>query len=70
MRWPSVIIGMFLLAVILLIGFWDVWVGAAYGEPWTVSYQLSAWARRWPVLPLLIGILIGHLFACPECPPR
>lgn len=28
----------------------------------TVSAMLLEWSQAWPILPLLVGIVIGHLF--------
>ncbi len=32
------------------------------GEPDTVSWRLALWSRRYPIVAVLSGILIGHLF--------
>lgn len=46
------------IAVILL---YDAWA-ARRGEGYTMSFHLAVWSRQWPIIPLLAGILLGHLF--------
>jgi hypothetical protein len=51
------------LAVVaaLIIAF-DVWTAAVHGAQTTVSWTLWTTAKEYPVIPLGIGIVIGHLF--------
>lgn len=63
----------FLLAVflhVILVGvvIWDMYV-VFIGRPAdTVSMTLRNWADGHPILPLFIGIVIGHLLWS-NCPP-
>lgn len=41
---------------------YDVYAVFALPPNSTVSFQLSEWSQRFPVIPLLLGLLIGHLF--------
>jgi hypothetical protein len=56
-----VLIVLMMLAA-LACGLWDV-VCNARGHP---EHQISAvaleWARAFPILPLMLGVLLGHLF--------
>lgn len=58
-----------LLIALACAGAWDIY--AAYRgqgvEP--VSVVIQDWSRRWPILPLLVGVLLGHLF-WPSYPNR
>lgn len=50
----------FLLAA-LVIAVWDICV-IAQGRPNdTISVLFNEWAHRHPILPLMLGILIGHV---------
>lgn len=49
------------LAVIGLVLAWDVLL-AKKGEGNSLSFRWAKWAQLWPVWPLLVGVLIGHLF--------
>lgn len=45
-----------------LVGVWDI-TAYAVGPPMkTVSSVFQGWAHEFPPLPLLVGILLGHLF--------
>lgn len=46
----------------LLIG-WDVFAVRRGGVEATISRVLYDAATTYPILPLLVGILLGHLFA-------
>lgn len=50
-----------LLIFIAIIGVYDLWVGNSFGWQLTVSYQIQVWSEKWPVLPLLVGLVLGHL---------
>lgn len=51
-----------LIVWLAVVGLGDIWLGRRYGYAATVSAVIQDWARQWPVLPLLIGLLLGHLF--------
>lgn len=36
------------------------WVN--YGSEATITYAVREAAHRWPLVPFLVGLLIGHLF--------
>lgn len=50
-----------LLAVCFGAGVWDV-VAIAKGSRETVSSVLHEWSLLYPVLPLAVGLLLGHIF--------
>jgi hypothetical protein len=55
------------LLILLTIIVWVVWDFHAHakgGVAATESGIIRAWARH-PLVPFAVGILIGHLFACP-----
>jgi hypothetical protein len=41
---------------------YDVYLGTAGDE--TITSVVRNWSSKWPVLPLSIGVIIGHLFWC------
>lgn len=49
----------FLVAVIVSAG-WDIY--ALTQNKQTVSHMIWQFAQEWPIFPLLLGILLGHLF--------
>jgi hypothetical protein len=49
------------LITITLVLIYDFWL-ARNGESNTLSFRWARWARQWPIIPLLAGILLGHLF--------
>lgn len=57
-----IILALMFILVNLAVAIWDLYV-QAIGKPTdTVSYVFQQWGRDWPVLPLLIGVVIGHVF--------
>jgi hypothetical protein len=55
---PTVIFIVFWVALLTV---YDVWA-LTKGYEFTVSSTLLQAARDWPIIPLVVGILIGHLF--------
>lgn len=51
-----------LLVIVLLAGVWDIWVTASGTPEETVSAVLHQWSLAYPVLPLALGIILGHIF--------
>ncbi len=50
-----------LLFMIHAIIAWDVVAGMTWGSRATVSAILGDWTRRFPIIVLAIGVLIGHI---------
>jgi hypothetical protein len=50
------IVGAFLIAVT------DIFLAIKYGFEGTFSWQLYMNAKRFPILPFALGVLVGHLF--------
>jgi hypothetical protein len=51
------------LAVVLaLVAVLDVWLASVHGPDATVSALVRDYSQRYPVIPLAVGVLIGHLF--------
>jgi len=51
-----------MLAVIVLAGVWDIYVAARGRNEDTVSSVLHGWSLQFPILPLVVGLLLGHIF--------
>lgn len=50
------------LACLMIVWIWD-WYVIVKGQPReTVSATVLEWSQQWPILPLLCGIIIGHIF--------
>jgi hypothetical protein len=50
--------------VIAVIGIYDVFAGASYGKEATVSAITRGLARDYPIIYVLCGVVVGHLFWC------
>ena len=61
---PNVVLSWVLLGHCIMISVYEVWALTAKGPDWTVTHVLRKWSREFAILPLLIGILLGHLFFC------
>ena len=48
--------------IVMVIGIIDVIAVLSGGALPSVSDRLYLWSQRFPILPFLIGIVIGHLF--------
>lgn len=56
------ILATLLLANVVGAGLWDI-IATYRGDTHdTVSTTLREWSIAWPVLPLLVGVIIGHIF--------
>ena len=55
--------GIIILATIVLgVGLYDVFAALFLPPDSTVSAIVLDLAKRYPILPLLVGIVLGHLF--------
>src|SRR5689334_3437157 len=69
--WGSV----FLLLFILAVGVFDFVALQSGGKLITISQVIQAWSAQYPLIPLLTGIVLGHLFfptritGTPTAPP-
>lgn len=58
----SLILAVAIALAMLVVGVYDAWAVFSDAGVETVSSILNAWAKRWPVLPFLAGMLADHLF--------
>jgi len=61
-HWPPVVLAVALHLVIGAIGAWDIWAIARGNYRDTVSNLIGEWGATFPIMPLIVGIVIGHLF--------
>ena len=54
-------VAVLVLSVALLIG-WDLVVICNETPGDTISEMLYSAARRWPIIPLCVGMILGHIF--------
>ena len=47
---------------LVLVGAVDLWLFVVRGEAATISAVVRDQAHRHPVIPLAVGLLVGHLF--------
>ena len=58
----QVVVGAALLVMLAVVAGWDMWQSAQGHSERTASQIIGDWSARWPLLPLAIGLIIGHLF--------
>lgn len=58
---PIVIASLFLIVHLATLS-WDTYAAYFLDGRHTVSQYIQGWAERWPIFPLLVGIILGHLF--------
>lgn len=51
-----------LIAVIVGLGGWDVFALVKWGYTATISYDVLTDSKNHPIIAVLVGIVIGHLF--------
>lgn len=59
---PNVLVSIVLLTALLLVGLYDAIAMMFYGTSYTVSYVVRNWSSSFPIISLLVGLVIGHLF--------
>jgi TctA family transporter len=59
---PAFGLALSIIIVLSMSGAYDVYATFYLDHSSTVSYLLQSWAVQFPILPLLVGILLGHLF--------
>ena len=52
----------FIVCTAVIWAVFDVWVIAKKGNSESISAHIIRLARKWPLFPLLSGILLGHFF--------
>lgn len=59
---PGVLLAVLLLTLVLLIAGWDIYAAfSGHGEH-TVSAIIAGWSDRRPILPFVLGMVVGHAF--------
>ena len=56
------LLALVLLGTIAAAGAWDVYAAFALDYHSTVSHIFQTWSIQFPILPLAVGTLLGHLF--------
>jgi hypothetical protein len=59
---PNAFVAILLMVVLYVVGVYDAVALMFYGHTYTVSYVIKSWSREFPIVPILVGLLIGHLF--------
>lgn len=52
----------FFIAVVLLVAIYDVVAGSSANALQPATAVLRDWSGRYPILPLTVGVVVGHLF--------
>lgn len=59
---PSSILATALLGCLASAGLWDVYLSGQGRPQDTVSAIVQGWAKSFPILPLICGLILGHIF--------
>lgn len=59
---PHLWCAFFLLVGILVVGAWDVYALFFLPPGATVSAVVQDWSHRYPILPAIVGLVVGHIF--------
>lgn len=58
----SLTLAVLIYVVIFAVLIWDVWVTIQGREDQTVSAIVGNWSRRYPIITLSVGVVVGHIF--------
>lgn len=56
------ILSLLFLGIVFAVWLFDIFAGLNERPQDTVSAVLFDWSRDFPILPLAVGVLLGHLF--------
>ncbi len=51
-----------IVVVLALVLAYDAWAMMKKGYKWTISYEMRAWASKYPIVAMGLGIAFGHLW--------
>jgi hypothetical protein len=58
----SLLTSIMLVATVIWSAVWDVYAMIRYGPEATITHVIGNWSAVYPVLPLTVGLVLGHLF--------
>lgn len=58
----QLVLAMAILANLIFVFVWDIYCWFQMPPGYSVSYIFYKWAKEFPLLPIAVGILLGHLF--------
>lgn len=58
----SITLAIALSLILFAAGIWDAYAAYIGRSDVTVSHIIQQWAFSFPILPFLLGLLVGHLF--------
>ncbi len=52
----------FIIAILVIVAIYDILAALFGGIKATLSWQIWTWSTNFPIIPLAVGVVIGHLF--------
>lgn len=62
MNLTKAVLAVCILVTLALVAAWDIAVMATGKPEYSVSSITQSWSKENPVLPLIVGVVVGHLF--------
>jgi len=59
---PNEVTALFLVATVIAVAVYDVIAGIFYGDEATITHVVQEWGKKYVLLTIIIGIVLGHLF--------
>lgn len=56
---PTRIVILSCLAVLIV---YDIWALSVHGYDWTISQDMYTFAKQFPIAPMGLGVVFGHLY--------
>jgi len=51
----------FFIIIVIVVAVFDFWIIAKKGKQASISAWIIQYSKKFPILPLLLGIVLGHL---------
>lgn len=58
----KVISGIVAASSVIVLLIYDLWAFTQAGTEGTLSWAMCEWSYKYPIFPLIVGIVVGHLF--------
>lgn len=58
----NIVIALCMHVVVSAVLIYDIWATVRHGRESTVSAVILSWAKNYPIVPFVFGLVCGHLF--------
>ncbi len=62
MNRADIVVAFMVMTVLIIAGIYDMIAVLSDGKLHTVTHAIADWSLKWPIIPFVAGLIIGHLF--------